>query len=75
MNLLVASLAANEPRLGADERALEPCGPKVSEVACPVVSHRLCDPIEEVVDSTSRTLIGLAPLDLRTCRDLGCLAS
>lgn len=44
----------------------------VGEAVCPVVSRQLCDPIEEVADSTSRLLNGLVLWDLCTCRGLGC---
>ena len=49
-----------------DEWALEPPACGVGEDACPIVSHRLCDPVEGVVDSASRPLNELSPWNLCT---------
>jgi hypothetical protein len=52
---------------GADEWALAPAAPGV-EVACPVVSRRLRDPIEGVADRASHPLNGQALWNLHTCQ-------
>ena len=57
MNLLDASCAGKKTLVGgADEWALEPTTPRVHEAACPIVSLRLCDPIEGVADRASHPL-------------------
>ena len=49
---------------GANRWALEPRSPRVGELICLVVSHRLHDPIEEVEDNTSCPLNRLEPWNL-----------